>query len=51
MQLSLGDHDEFDDEDELVPFKDREEHDEGWQLMALLGQRSTVKDMLREARR
>ncbi|TFK71604.1 hypothetical protein BDN72DRAFT_837328 [Pluteus cervinus] len=51
MQLSLDDHDEYDEEDELVPFKDREAHDERWQLMALLGQRSTVKDMLREARR
>lgn len=47
MRLALGDNDSIDEEHVL---KDREVRDQRWQMFALLGQRSTVKDALRTVR-
>ncbi|KAF5351506.1 hypothetical protein D9758_007174 [Tetrapyrgos nigripes] len=48
MRLALGDR-EDDDDDRDVPFlKDRE--DQRWQIVALLGERSSVKELLRGIR-
>ncbi|EKM81885.1 hypothetical protein AGABI1DRAFT_54991 [Agaricus bisporus var. burnettii JB137-S8] len=50
MRLAtLGPPDEDDPEDAVV-LKDREIHDQRWQLMALLGERSTVRESLRGSR-
>ncbi|KII87194.1 hypothetical protein PLICRDRAFT_112502 [Plicaturopsis crispa FD-325 SS-3] len=46
MQLALGDGNGLDDEDVSL-LKDREVGDQRWQMVALLGERSTVKDALR----
>ncbi|KAJ8094339.1 hypothetical protein AAF712_005720 [Marasmius tenuissimus] len=49
MRLALGDREEEDDRD--VPLlKSREVTDQRWQIMALLGERSTVKEALRGVR-
>ncbi|KAF8638947.1 hypothetical protein AX16_010421 [Volvariella volvacea WC 439] len=50
MQLSLGDPDDFDDDRDVILLKDREVRDQRWQIVALLGERSTVKDVLRGVR-
>ena len=47
MRLALGDTDR--DDDDLV-LKDREVRDQRWQMFALLGERSTVKDAIRTHR-
>jgi hypothetical protein len=49
MRLALGDNDAFDDED-VVLLKDREVRDQRWQMFALLGERSTLKETLRTLR-
>jgi hypothetical protein len=49
MRLALGDNVAFDDED-VVLLKDREVHDQRWQMVALLGERSTLKEALRTLR-
>jgi hypothetical protein len=49
MRLALGDNDAFEDED-VVLLKDREVHDQRWQLFALLAERSTIKETLRTHR-
>ncbi|KAL6304584.1 transcriptional regulator of RNA polII, SAGA, subunit-domain-containing protein [Sparassis latifolia] len=43
MRLALGDNDEEED----FPLKDGEVKDQRWQMLALLGERSTVKEALR----
>ncbi|KIM61318.1 hypothetical protein SCLCIDRAFT_122326 [Scleroderma citrinum Foug A] len=48
MKLSIGEND-MDDED-IVLLKDREVRDPRWQILALLGERSTVKEALRQLR-
>lgn len=48
MKLAIGDND-MDDED-IVLLKDREVRDQRWQILALLGERSTVKEALRQLR-
>lgn len=48
MKLSIGEND-MDDED-IVLLKDREVRDQRWQILALLGERSTVKEALRQLR-
>ncbi|KAL4063127.1 transcriptional regulator of RNA polII, SAGA, subunit-domain-containing protein [Scleroderma yunnanense] len=48
MKLAVGDND-MDDED-IVLLKDREVRDQRWQILALLGERSTVKEALRQLR-
>lgn len=51
MRLSLGEPDEdLDDDRDVVLLKDREVRDQRWQIVALLGERSTVKDALRGVR-
>jgi hypothetical protein len=48
MQLSLGDADICDDTQQDVPLlKDREVRDQRWQIVALLAERSTVRETLR----
>lgn len=47
MRLALGENDTYDEEYLL---KDREVKDQRWQLFALLGERSTVKETLRTLR-
>lgn len=44
MRLALGENDTYDDE---LLLKDREVRDQRWQMFALLGERSTVKEALR----
>jgi len=36
-----------DESDDVVVLKDREVRDQRWQIMALLGERSTVRDSLK----
>lgn len=48
MRLALGDIDSYDEE---IPLKDGEVRDSRWQLLALLGERSAVKEVLRTSRR
>lgn len=48
MKLEIGDND-MDDED-IAFLKDREVRDQRWQILALLGERSTVKEALRQLR-
>lgn len=50
MQLALGDPDDFDDDRDVAILKDREVRDQRWQLVALLAERSTVKEALRGVR-
>ncbi|KAF9005912.1 transcriptional regulator of RNA polII, SAGA, subunit-domain-containing protein [Cyathus striatus] len=51
MHLSLsGSSPEEDDTEELAVLKDREVRDQRWQIMALLGERSTVREGLKSAR-
>ncbi|KAH7929091.1 hypothetical protein BV22DRAFT_1081711 [Leucogyrophana mollusca] len=49
MRLAVGDNEIMDDED-ISLLKDREVQDPRWQILALLGERSTVKDALRNLR-
>ncbi|KAF9221355.1 hypothetical protein BS17DRAFT_711643 [Gyrodon lividus] len=49
MRLAVGENEVMDDED-VVLLKDREVRDQRWQILALLGERSTVKDALRQLR-
>lgn len=51
MRLITGERELEDEEDRDVPLlKDREVRDQRWQIIALLGERSTVKEVLRGAR-
>lgn len=51
MRLALGETDLVDDDDhDVVLLKDREVRDQRWQIVALLGERSTVRDSLRGIR-
>ena len=47
MKLATGEND-ADDEDFVL--KEREVRDQRWQMLALLGERSTVKEALRTLR-
>ncbi|KAF8449062.1 transcriptional regulator of RNA polII, SAGA, subunit-domain-containing protein [Boletus edulis BED1] len=49
MRLAIGENEVIDDED-VVLLKDREVRDQRWQILALLGERSTVKEALRQLR-
>ncbi|KAL0953541.1 hypothetical protein HGRIS_004763 [Hohenbuehelia grisea] len=50
-QLALNDGSTYlDDDEDAAVLKDREVRDQRWQLFALLGERSTVKDALRNIR-
>ncbi|KAJ8586000.1 hypothetical protein M405DRAFT_382907 [Rhizopogon salebrosus TDB-379] len=49
MHLAIGDNDIVDDED-VVLLKDREVRDQRWQILALLAERSTVNEALRNLR-
>ncbi|KIK91526.1 hypothetical protein PAXRUDRAFT_830776 [Paxillus rubicundulus Ve08.2h10] len=49
MRLAVGENETMDDED-VVLLKDREVRDQRWQILALLGERSTVKEALRQLR-
>lgn len=49
MRLTIGENEAMDDED-VVLLKDREVRDQRWQILALLGERSTVKEALRQLR-
>ncbi|KAG1751663.1 transcriptional regulator of RNA polII, SAGA, subunit-domain-containing protein [Suillus occidentalis] len=49
MRLAIGDNDIMDDED-VILLKDREVRDQRWQILALLGERSTVNEALRNLR-
>jgi len=49
MRLAIGENEVMDDED-VVLLKDREVRDQRWQILALLGERSTVKEALRQLR-
>ena len=44
MRLAVGENEPSDDD---IILKDREIKDQRWQLFALLGERSTVKEALR----
>ncbi|KAH0836628.1 transcriptional regulator of RNA polII, SAGA, subunit-domain-containing protein [Lanmaoa asiatica] len=48
-RLAIGENEVMDDED-VVLLKDREVRDQRWQILALLGERSTVKEALRQLR-
>lgn len=48
MKLAIGEND-MDDEDVML-LKNREVCDQRWQILALLGERSTVKEALRQVR-
>lgn len=48
MRLALGDNTNDEDEDaDILLLKDREVRDQRWQMVALLGERSTLKEALR----
>ena len=48
MRLALGETDIMDDTyDDVTLLKDREVRDQRWQMVALLAERSTVRDALR----
>lgn len=48
MRLALGETDVVDDNyHDVVLLKDREVRDQRWQMVALLAERSTVRDGLR----
>lgn len=49
MRLAIGDNDVIDDED-VALLKDREVRDQRWQILALLAERSTVNEALRNLR-
>lgn len=49
MRVALGERDDEEDRD-VVLLKDREVRDQRWQIVALLGERSTVKEALRGLR-
>ncbi|KAG1746671.1 transcriptional regulator of RNA polII, SAGA, subunit-domain-containing protein [Suillus paluster] len=49
MRLAIGDNDIIDDED-VALLKDREVRDQRWQILALLAERSTVNEALRNLR-
>ncbi|KAG2344048.1 hypothetical protein BDR05DRAFT_962334 [Suillus weaverae] len=49
MRLAIGDNDIMDDED-VILLKDREVRDQRWQILALLGERSTINEALRNLR-
>ncbi|CCM02442.1 uncharacterized protein FIBRA_04541 [Fibroporia radiculosa] len=44
MRMALGDNDTYEDD---IPLKDRDMNDRRWQLLALLSERSAVKETLR----
>lgn len=48
MRFALGVTEDEDEDRDIV--KDREVMDPRWQIVALLGERSTVKEMMRGAR-
>lgn len=48
LKLEIGEND-MDDED-IAFLKDREVRDQRWQVLALLGERSSVKEALRQLR-
>ncbi|KAK7062572.1 hypothetical protein VNI00_000060 [Paramarasmius palmivorus] len=50
MKLALGDREDEDDDRDIPLLKDREVSDQRWQIMALLGERSTVKEALKGVR-
>ncbi|KAL0579266.1 Fe(2+) transporter [Marasmius crinis-equi] len=50
MRLALGDREDEDDDRDVPLLKNREVKDQRWQIMALLGERSTVKEALRGVR-
>ncbi|ESK96417.1 hypothetical protein Moror_6925 [Moniliophthora roreri MCA 2997] len=50
MKLALGDREDEDDDRDIPLLKDREVSDQRWQIVALLGERSTVKEALRGVR-
>ncbi|OCH93654.1 hypothetical protein OBBRIDRAFT_276982 [Obba rivulosa] len=51
MRLALGDGDSYEDDSTLKELKDKPEvMDQRWQMLALLGERSTVKQALRSSR-
>ncbi|EEB97498.1 hypothetical protein MPER_03170, partial [Moniliophthora perniciosa FA553] len=50
MKLALGDREDEDDDRDIPLLKDREVSDQRWQIVALLGERSTVKEVLRGVR-
>jgi hypothetical protein len=50
MRLALGDRGDADEDRDIVLLKDREVRDPRWQIVALLGERSTVKEALRGVR-
>ncbi|KAI9464175.1 transcriptional regulator of RNA polII, SAGA, subunit-domain-containing protein [Boletus coccyginus] len=49
MRLAIGENEVMDDED-VVVLKHREVRDQRWQILALLSERSTVKEALRQLR-
>lgn len=49
MRLAIGETEAMDDED-VALLKNREVRDQRWQILALLGERSTVKEALRQLR-
>jgi hypothetical protein len=49
MRLALGDG--WEEEEDAMLLKDREVRDQRWQIVALLGERSTVKEALRSVQR
>ncbi len=48
MHLAIGDRE--DDEEDMALLKKPDIKDPRWQIVALLGERSTVKEMLRNGR-
>jgi len=50
MRLALGDRDDEDEDRDLALLRDRENYDQRWQIIALLGERSAVKEVLRGVR-
>ncbi|KAH9839856.1 transcriptional regulator of RNA polII, SAGA, subunit-domain-containing protein [Rhodofomes roseus] len=47
MRMALGDNDAAEEE---LPLRDRETHDQRWQMLSLLSERSTLKEALRTLR-
>lgn len=51
MRLALGETDVTEDDDhDVALLKDREVRDQRWQIVALLAERSTIRDGLRGVR-
>jgi hypothetical protein len=51
-KLALGEENDFyhNEDEDVALLKDREVRDQRWQMVALLGERSTVKETLRTMR-